>query len=77
MALSTTIPIAKTNANRVIKFSVIPKNCIKRKVPINEIGTAIAGIRVDLKSPKNTNTTIPTRINASNSVCNTLSILAS
>ena len=65
IASSTTIPIANTKANKVIRFKVIPKNCINKKVPIKEIGTAIAGINVDLKSPKNINTTKATKIKAS------------
>ena len=77
MALSTTIPIASTNANKVIKLSVMPKNCMKKKVPIKETGTAMAGIRVDLQSPKNINTTKLTSKKASIKVCITFSIEAS
>ena len=77
IALSTTIPIASTNANSVIRFSVIPKNCMNRKVPTSDTGTAIAGIRVERQSPRKIKTTSPTRINASTSVCNTFSIDAS
>ena len=77
MASSTTIPIASTRANNVIKLSVIPKNCIKKKVPIKETGTAIAGIKVDLQSPKNINTTKLTNKKASINVCITFSIEAS
>ena len=65
MASSTTIPMANTNANNVIRFKVMPKNCINKNVPIKDIGTAMAGIKVDLKSPKNRNTTKATNIKAS------------
>ena len=77
IALSTTIPIASTKANKVIKLSVIPKNCIKKKVPIKDTGTAMAGISVDLQSPKNTNTTKLTSKKASIKVCITFSMDAS
>ena len=50
MASSTTIPIAKTNANKVNKLIEKPNICIKAKVPTKETGTAKAGINVDLKS---------------------------
>ena len=38
---------------------------MNKKVPIKEMGTAMAGIKVDLQSPKNKNTTNPTNKNAS------------
>ena len=69
--------MANTKANKVIRFKVIPKNCIKKKVPIKETGTAIAGIRVERQSPKNKNTTKLTSKNASTKVCNTFSMEAS
>ncbi|MMZ70586.1 hypothetical protein D3C80_1361970 [compost metagenome] len=65
MASSTTIPIANTKANKVIKLIVKPNNCMNIKAPIRETGTAIVGIRVERKSPRNKNTTNATRINAS------------
>ena len=40
---------------------VIPNNCIKANVPIKDTGTAIAGIKVERQSPKNKNTTKPTK----------------
>ena len=49
----------------------------KKKVPINETGTAMAGIRVDFTSCKKINTTSETRMNASISVFITSLILAS
>ena len=77
IALSTTIPIANTKAKSVIKLIDSPNNCITKKDPINETGTAIIGINVERQSPKNKKTTIPTRINASLSVCKTCSTEAS
>jgi hypothetical protein len=40
---------------KVIRFNVIPKNCINIKVPINDTGAAIAGINVERQSPKREN----------------------
>ncbi|MNL42748.1 hypothetical protein D3C87_1652250 [compost metagenome] len=77
MASSTTTPMAITNAKRVMRLSVIPNTDIKANVPINDTGTAIAGIRVDRQSPKKRNTTIPTSTKASSSVGMTFSIDAS
>ena len=71
IALSTTIPIANTNANKVIRFKENPKNCINKKVPISDTGTVNAGIRVDLQSCKKINTTKETNKKASNNVFNT------
>ena len=71
MALSTTIPMARTSANKVIRFKENPKNCINKNVPIKETGTVNAGIRVDLQSCKKINTTKDTNKKASNKVFNT------
>src|SRR5690606_3427253 len=76
MASSTTIPIANTKANKVNKLIEYPKTFKKKNVPIIATGTAMAGIKVDLKSCKNINTTINTSINASIKVLTTLSIEA-
>src|SRR5690554_6997915 len=64
-------------ANNVNKLIVNPNTPKKKKVPIMETGTAIAGIIVDLKSCKNKKTTKKTKIKASISVLITFSILAS
>ncbi|MNT96529.1 hypothetical protein D3C72_2386430 [compost metagenome] len=71
MASSTTIPMANTRANIVNTLSEKPKSWRKKKVPINETGIAIAGIKVDLKSCKKMKTMIKTKMNASKSVCST------
>ena len=65
MASSTTIPMAKTKAKRVIKLIEIPKIDIKKNVPVNETGTAKAGIKVERQSPKNKKTTSETNRKAS------------
>lgn len=49
IASSTTIPIAKTRPNRVSVFSENPMISMKPKVPINEMGTAMIGMRADLQ----------------------------
>ena len=41
---------------------------MKKKVPISETGTAIAGINVERQSPKNMKTTRETNKNASTKV---------
>ena len=74
IASSTTIPIASTNANKVSRLIVKPNNCIKKKVPINATGTAIAGINVERRSCKKINTTINTSANAINKVSSTCEI---
>ena len=77
MALSTTIPMASTSANKVIRLMLIPKAFMNTNAPINETGTASIGIIVERQSPKKINTTKATSKNASNKVCNTFSIEAS
>ena len=74
MASSTTIPIARTNANNVNKLIEYPKTFRKKNVPIIDTGTAIAGIKVERKSCKKRNTTKNTSTNASKSVVITFSI---
>src|SRR5580658_2902845 len=72
MASSTTIPIARTRANRVRRLMVKPKSWRKKKVPTIATGTAIAGISVDRRSWRKMKTTIETSIKASISVSTTL-----
>jgi len=76
MASSTTIPIANINANSVSKLMEYPNKFKKKKVPIMETGTAIAGIIVDLTSCKKIKTTTNTNRNASTKDLVTLSIEA-
>ena len=68
IALSTTIPMAITRANKVIRLSEKPMVCMKKKVPINETGTAKTGMMVSLPFCKKMNTTKATRRNASSNV---------
>ncbi|MNU04239.1 hypothetical protein D3C72_2485610 [compost metagenome] len=60
--------MAITKAKSEIKFNVIPNADIIANVPINDTGTAMVGINVERQSPKKRNTTIATKINASNNV---------
>ena len=50
MASSTTIPIASIIANKVNMLIENPNKDKKKNVPTIATGTAIAGIKVDLKS---------------------------
>ncbi|MPN58062.1 hypothetical protein SDC9_205760 [bioreactor metagenome] len=50
IASSTTIPIARTKANKVTRFKEYPNKFRKKNEPTIETGTAIAGISVDRKS---------------------------
>ena len=74
---STTIPIASTSANSVIRLMLTPHICIRKNAPTRDTGTASVGISVLRQSPRNTNTTSATRMKASTSVCSTFSIDAS
>ena len=77
MASSTTMPIASTRARSDTMLSEKPRANMTAKVPISETGTAISGIRVARKLPRNRNTTITTSTNASSSVCSTSAMLCS
>jgi len=77
MALSTTMPMASTSANSVIRLIDSPKAFMKMKAPTSDTGTARVGISVERQSPRNTNTTTATSRKASISVWTTFSIEAS
>ena len=68
MASSTTIPMARIRPSMVRRFKEKPNISINPKVPINEIGTAITGIRVARQFCNDKNTTRITNPNASNNV---------
>ena len=68
IALSTTIPMAKTREKRVNKLIENPKASINVNVPTSETGTAIIGTKVARQSCKKINTTSATKIKASNKV---------
>ena len=68
MASSTTIPMARISPRSVIIFSEKPKMSMIPKVPINDIGTAMAGTNVALTFCSERNTTSMTRTRASNNV---------
>ncbi|MNO42994.1 hypothetical protein D3C76_331990 [compost metagenome] len=67
MASSTTKPVAMVRAMRVRLFTEKPARYITPKVPINDSGTVMEGIRVALKRRKNRKVTITTRAMAKNS----------
>ena len=49
----TTMPIAKTIASRVSRFIEKPRANIAMNVPINESGTATAGMMTERSEPRN------------------------
>ena len=71
IASSTTIAMASTIAQSVNKLILNPISDNRKNVPIKATGIAIAGIKVERKSCKNTYTTINTRIKASSKVLRT------
>ncbi len=62
------MPMARIRPSNVIMFREKPNISITPKVPIREIGTAMAGTRVALTFWRDRNTTRMTRIKASNKV---------
>ena len=68
MALSTTMPMAITSANKVMRLSEKPMSCMKKNVPMSETGTAKTGMSVSRTFCRKTNTTKATSIKASTSV---------
>ncbi len=68
MASSTTIPIASTTASSDTEFAEYPIAFSTMKAPIRLTGTAMVGISVARKLPRNRNTTSTTSTNASTSV---------
>ena len=77
MASSTTTPMARTRAKRVMRLMESPNMSMKKKVPIRETGTARVGIRVERQSPRKRKTTSATRTKASKRVWRTFSMEAS
>ena len=76
IASSTRIPIASTMASNEIVLAEKPTANSTAKVPITLTGTAIAGMRVARRLPRNTKTTITTSTKAINSVISTSWIVA-
>ena len=68
IASSTTMPMARTNANSVTVLRDIPSARSTPKVPISETGIATTGIRVARRLPRNTKTTRTTSAKVSISV---------
>ena len=71
IASSTTMPMARTKASSDTVLAEKPNASITENVPIRDTGTAISGIRVARKLPRNRNTTMTTRTKPSNSVWTT------
>ncbi len=71
IASSTRIPIASTMASNEIVLAEKPTAKSTAKVPITLTGTAIAGMTVARRLPRNTKTTITTSTKAINSVIST------
>ena len=59
------MPMASTSAKRVMRLIVRPNICMNMNEPISDTGTARVGISVERQSPRKTNTTSETRMNAS------------
>ncbi len=70
------MPMASTRASSETMFKEKPKASITAKVPISDTGTAISGIRVARRLPRNRKTTITTRMKASIRVWITSSMLS-
>ena len=68
MASSTTMPMASTSASSDTVLAEYPSTSSTAKVPIRLTGTAMIGISVARRLPRNTNTTTATSTNASISV---------
>ena len=76
IASSTTMPIASTSASSETVLAEKPSASITANVPISDTGTAISGISVARKLPRNRKTTITTRMKASIRVWTTSSMLS-
>src|SRR5260221_6706677 len=61
IASSTTMQIANTSPNNESELRENPIRAITTKVPINETGTAMSGIKAILQDWRNSMTTITTR----------------
>ena len=68
MASSTTMPMDRIRANRVIRLMVKPRAIMAAKAPMMVTGTVVAGTSMARKFCRNTMMTISTRMPASNSV---------
>src|SRR5690554_6104828 len=68
MALSTTIPIAKTKPKRVSILIEKPSNCMPAKVPMSDTGMAATGMSVARKRCKNKKVTMTTNSTAATNV---------
>ena len=76
IASSTTMPMASTSASSDTVLAEYPSASSTAKVPTRLTGTAMVGMRVARKLPRNRNTTTTTRANASINVRFTSSIVS-
>ena len=65
MASSTTMPMARMRANRVIKLTVKPSMAMAAKAPMMVTGTVVAGTSMARQFCRNTMMTMSTRMPAS------------
>ena len=70
------MPIASTSASSETVLAEKPSASITAKVPISDTGTAISGMRVARRLPRNRKTTMTTSTKASISVCTTSLMLS-
>ena len=68
MASSTTMPMARIKANRVMRLTVKPSRAMAAKAPMMVTGTVVAGTSIARKFCRNSMITINTNIPASMSV---------
>ena len=71
IASSTTMPIARINANSVIRLMLKPRAAMAMKAPMITTGMITAGATTARQFCRKTMTTIITRANASNKACRT------
>jgi hypothetical protein len=76
MASSTTMPIASTSASSDTVLAEKPSASMTAKVPTRATGTAMIGMMVARRLPRNTKTTMATSTKASTRVWITLLIVA-
>ena len=68
MASSTTMPMARISANRVIRFTVKSSAAMAMKAPMMVTGTVVAGTSIARKLCKKRRITMSTRMPAMNRV---------
>src|SRR6516164_1491679 len=74
MASSTTMPMTRTSANRVMRFMVNPRAAMAMKAPMMVTGTVVAGTSIPRRLCRNTTITMSTRMPAMIKVSYTLAM---